>query len=98
MVGLDTAVVDETAVDEEWASGSASVESVFGLLVQPAAACDAARRLESQPLPRRRYPVGRPDGHEESPGSEITDRAMDSQLEDGGSPNIYVGTALYWRP
>jgi len=98
MMGLDTAVVDEKVVDGGWASSSASVESVFGLLVQPAAACDAARRLESQPLTRRRYHVGRPDCDEETPESERPAPAMDTQLEDGGSPNIYVGTALYWRP
>jgi hypothetical protein len=70
----------------------------FTLLVEPEVACGAARRLESKPLSRRQYHLGDTASYRRNPELEKFDRAMDEEMEDVGSPNVYVGTALYWRP
>ena len=91
---MDLAVADEV-VQSTCASGGVPA---FGLLVQPEAACGAARRLESQPLSRRQNHLCDKASDERIPELEKFDRAVENDIEDIGSPNIYVGTALYWRP
>jgi hypothetical protein len=86
--------VEADAEDEEVNAPRAL--NPFALLVDPQAPFGAAKHLESLGLERHGNSADRKSGKTVDPELARFDAAI--EREENGSPNVYTGTLMFWRP